>query len=194
MLREFRHQKSVYVARFGPGARRLFTGSGDRIGRLWDADSGQPVGEPMPHPGGVWYGEFSADGKVLLTGDDTGHARIWDAATGLPLNGWIKHGTSLRRARLSPDARFALAASVDDGVRVWRPLLAPGPAPAWLPDLAEAVAGSRQLDQRTLEPVPPGRLAELRARVVADRETDFYSRWARWFFVERRQTEPPAFP
>lgn len=192
-LREFRHQKPVHIARFAPGGRHIFTGGSDHFGRIWDAGSGQPVGEPMQHPGGVWYAEFSGDGKVLLTGDDTGHARVWDAATGLPLNGWVKHGSSLRRARITSDARLALAVSVDDGVRLWRPLLAPGPAPAWLPELAEAVAGARQLDSRTVDTVPPEHLAVLRARLVSSRDTDFYSRWARWFFVERMRPDPPPF-
>lgn len=194
LIRELRHQKPVYSVRFGPGARQLVTGSGDHTARLWEVASGSPVGEAMEHPGGVWYGEFSGDGAWLLTGDDTGRARIWDARSGLPLNGWIQHGSSLRQARLTSDAGQALVASVDDGVRWWRPLIAPAPAPTWLPDLAEAIAGARWSEAGTLVPIPPQRLSELRSIRSANRGGDFYGRWGRWFFRERMQPDPPAFP
>ena len=185
--------KPVYAARFGPGARQVLTGGADHTARLWNAVDGRPVGEPMLHPSAVWFGEFSSDGRFVLTGDDTGHARIWDARTGLPVNGWVKHGSGLKRLRLDPDGKQVLMASVDQGVRLWRPLLAPGPAPAWLPDLAEAVAGLRQLDHHTLEPIPPGTLAAVRSRLTSAPPADFYSRWANWFLVERMQPDPPAF-
>ncbi|MCC7373744.1 MAG: protein kinase [Verrucomicrobiales bacterium] len=194
LVHELRHQKPVYSARFGPGTRHVFTGSGDHTARIWEVATGRPVGESMEHPGGVWYGEFSADGARLLTGDDTGHARLWDARSGLPLNGWIQHGSSLRRARLSSDASHALVASVDDGVRLWRPLIIPGPAPDWLPELAEAIAGARRSDEGTLVPIPSQSLSELRARLVADRTGGFYDRWARWLFVDRMRPDPPSFP
>jgi WD40 repeat protein len=192
VLREFRHQKPVYHARFAPGERRILTGGADDAARLWSLEDGRPVGEPMPHPGAVWYGEFSQDGKLVLTGDDTGHARVWDASTGLPLNGWVTLGSDLKRLHLSPDGQLVLGASVDSA-KLWRPLIASGPAPAWLPDLAEAVAGLRQLDDRALEPVAPGRLAELHGRLISHPGTDFYSRWARWFLVDRMQPDPPGF-
>ncbi len=204
LIAELRHSKPVYQARFGPGARQVITGSGDHTARIWDVATRQPLGEPMEHPGGVWYGEFSADGEQVLTGDDTGHARFWNARSGLPLNGWIRHGSSLRRARLTPDARPAPVASVDDGVRLSRPLLAPGPAPSWLPELAEAIARVRQSGPRTFDPVPTRQLAELRARLIdgsgagaaarAGAGEDFYSRWAYWFLVERMRPDPSAFP
>ena len=193
LVRQFRHEKAVYVAAFRPGTRHLFTGSADRSARLWDRDTGHPVGEPMGHPGGVWYASFSRDGSRLLTGDDAGYARLWAADTGLPLNGWVRQGTSLKRARLSGDARFAVISSVDQGLKIWRPLLTTGAAPAWLPDLAEAVAGRRLTVDGTIEPVPPQRLPELRQNLAGTPGEDSHSRWARWFFTERMQPKPPEF-
>jgi WD40 repeat protein len=192
VLREFRHEKAVYSACFGPDARQILTGGADHTARLWNMADAQPTGEPMPHPGGVWHVEFSNDGKLVLTADDEGNARIWDAQTGLPLNGWVKRGSAINRARFG-DGHQALIASLDEGVRLWQPLIAPGPAPAWLPDLAEAVAGLRQLDSRILEPVPPARLAQLRSKLISSGGTDLYSRWVRWFLVERMNLNPPPF-
>src|SRR5262245_14779521 len=108
----------------------------------------------MLHPGSVWFGEFSADGRVILTGDDAGNARLWDATSGLPLSEWVKNGPSLKRAHLSPDGKWALSAAETGTVRVWSVLLGGRTAPAWLPELAESLAGRRLRDDATLEHVP----------------------------------------
>ena len=147
----------------------------------------------MQHPGSVWHAEFSAAGDVILTGDDTGNARLWDGATGLPLSGWVKNGPSLKRAHLSPDGRWALSAAETGTVRVWPVLYASLPAPPWLPELAEALAGRRLRDNDILEPVPPERLVTLNKSVGGGTTDDFYVRWARWFFKERMNDKPLAF-
>ncbi len=193
LVREFRHDHQVYNAAFSPDGRRILTGDSSRRAFIWDAETGQRLFELMPHPGGVWYGEFSADGRVLLTGDDAGNARVWEAASGLPLSGWVRNGDSLKRAHLSPDGRWALSAAKNGTVRVWPVLLAPSPAPAWLPELAEAVAGHQLRQDGTLEPVASDRLAALNASLAASTGDDFYARWARWFFVERMKDKAAAF-
>jgi len=58
--------------------------------RLWDARTGQPLGEAMTHQGLVHYAEFSPDGARVVTAswdwnENRGAVRLWDvypAATG----------------------------------------------------------------------------------------------------------------
>ena len=61
---------------------RSLTGGQDKTARLWDAATGEPIGQPMAHQGGVSAVAFSPDGKTVLTGSGDGTARLWDAATG----------------------------------------------------------------------------------------------------------------
>jgi len=42
--------------------------------------------------------------------------------------------------------------------------------------------------------VPPHRFHHLREALLATRGHDFYARWARWFFIERLQEDPPDPP
>jgi WD40 repeat protein len=56
------------------------TGSWDKTARLWDAETGRPLGEPFRHRGVVRSVAFSPDGKTILTLDEGG-ARLWDATT-----------------------------------------------------------------------------------------------------------------
>lgn len=193
LVREFRHDQEVLTAAFSPDGQRILTGDGSRRAFMWDATIGQPLFELMPHPGSVWYGEFSADGRLILTGDDAGNARLWDATSGLPLSEWVKNGSSLKRAHLSSDGKWALSAAETGTVRVWPVLYAALPAPAWLPELAEALAGRRLRDDGTLEQVPVERCLTLTKSLAANTDDDFYGRWARWFLVERLKDKPAAF-
>ena len=111
--------------------------------------------------------------------DDAGNARLWDATSGPPLSGWVKNGPSLKRAHLSPDGKWALSAAETGTVRVWPVLHAALPAPVWLPELAEALAGRRLREDGTLEQVPAERWLALNKSLAASTADDFYSRWAR---------------
>jgi WD40 repeat protein len=50
--------------------------------RLWDAATGQPVGEPLPHGGYVRALALSPDGtRLVAMGDNMDGLRVWDIAT-----------------------------------------------------------------------------------------------------------------
>ena len=78
-------------------------------------------------------------------------------------------------------------------VRLWPVVLATVPAPAWLPDLAEALAGHRLRDDGSPEPVLAERLQALSSSLGSLPADDFYARWSQWFFVQRMQPHPPEF-
>ena len=68
-----------------PTARPSSPGGDDRTARLWDAATGQPIGQPMRHEARSGAVAFSPDGKTVLTGCTDRTARLWDAATGQPV-------------------------------------------------------------------------------------------------------------
>jgi hypothetical protein len=133
----------------------------------------------------LWFCEFSSDGA--------GNARLWEASSGLPLSGWVRNGVSLMRAHISPDGRMVLTTASSGTVRLWPVLRPPLPAPSWLPDLAEALAGHRLRDDGAPELVPPERWEKLEASLSSLEGEDFYARWARGFFVERLKEHPGLF-
>ena len=55
---------------FSPDGKRIVSGSCDNTVRLWDADSGKPIGEPMKgHTNRVYSVAFSPDGKPHRVGE-----------------------------------------------------------------------------------------------------------------------------
>jgi WD40 repeat protein len=225
------HKGIVWTATYSPDYRRIVTASADRTARIWDAASGQPLGQPMLHTKDVWSAAFSPDGRYVVTASEDGTGRVWDGMTGDPVSPPLRHrqGAAVFQACFSPDSSLVLTASGDgtarlwdalsgqpvsepmhhagvvdrvcfapDGrrvvtgshdqtIRFWEIVRAPRPVAPWLADLAEDLAGRSFNAQGKLETRPPGELQKLKERLTSGPGTDYYSRWAKWFFVDRFQ-------
>ena len=79
-----------------------------------------------------------------------------------------------------------LTASADKTAQIWD-ILPPNNAvpPAWLPDLAEAVAGLTISDSSAYVPIDPAKFFKLKARLAQAPGDDFWSKVGRWFFADR---------
>ena len=56
--------------------------------------------------------------------------------------------------------------------------------PDWLPDLAEAVAGQHIDEQEVSEVLSVEALYRLRQTLATSTASDYYARWAKWFFAD----------
>lgn len=191
-----RHLAEIRSAAFSPDGRWIVTASEDRTARVWDAETGQPVSDPLVHAARVVAAEFSADGRRVLTASHDGTARLWDVSTALPVSAPFRHGERVSSAHFSPGGTRILTASFDRTARIWEVVRAEPPAPAWLPDLAEAIAGERMDTHGGWEGVSVGRCFALRRRLNELPESDPYAGWARWFCADRasRPVAPSASP
>jgi len=92
------HENPVRSAAFSPDGQRIVTASEDKPARIWDAESGKAIGEPLKgHDGAVNGAVFSPDGKRIVTASDDKTARIWDVASGKPIGEPLKgHGCGKR--------------------------------------------------------------------------------------------------
>jgi len=186
-------EQSILGAVFSPDGNRFATCDTKGVCRVWDAATGRPVSQSMRHSALVWSIQFSADGQRVITGSDDGSARVWDARSGYALMEPFLHQGPLLRAELVPDGSFLSTLSADGTLRLWPQYSPPVPAPDWFLSLAEAIAVRRLTDADEWERVPPETFQEVKETLLHSTRTDFYTRWARWFLIERLQPHPPGF-
>jgi WD40 repeat protein len=111
------HTNTVNGVAFSRDGRTIATGSDDRTVRLWDAETLQPLGQPLiGHQNAVGPVAFSPDGKRVISGAMDNTVRVWDTITGRPLTG---HHDPVTRVAFSPDGHRIASASADKTVRVW---------------------------------------------------------------------------
>src|SRR5262249_59168339 len=107
-------------AAFSPDGRYVVTVGRDRVARVWDAATGQPVTPPLRHDSDVLYAAFTPGGHHLVTAEERGPARVWDLTPSrLPL------ADLLRLARLTSGRHIdATGASVPRALdpEEWREL------------------------------------------------------------------------
>ena len=80
------HEEWVSAVAFSPDGLRIVSGSNDHTIRLWNAETGQPIGEPLRgHNSLVNAVAFFPDGSRIVSGSGDYTIRLWDAETGQPM-------------------------------------------------------------------------------------------------------------
>ena len=188
------HDSDINTAHFSRDGRLVITTSMDWTARVWDAANGRPVSDMMRHLGPVRVAAFSPDGSRVATGADDGTVRLWDTATGLALNDGFHHSSAISSISFSPGGDSLLVAPKDGDLTLYELLSPAFPAPKWLADLAEAVAGQRLDASGKLENTSPRKFNQLRESLGHSRQMEFYARWASWFLMDadKRTISPQA--
>jgi len=117
------HTDIVTSVAFSPDGRRIVSGSYDRSVRLWNAQTGQPIGQPLQgHTAIVSSVAFSPDGRRIVSGSYDRSVRLWNAQTGQPIGQPLQgHTAIVSSVAFSPDGRRIVSGSYDRSVRLWNP-------------------------------------------------------------------------
>jgi WD40 repeat protein len=109
------HTDGVESVAYSPDGQHIISGSYDNTIRIWDAETGAPVGDPLVgHTYGVRSVAYSPDGQHIISGSGHGTIRIWNAETGAPVGKpLVGHISGVRSVAHSPDGKNIISGSSD---------------------------------------------------------------------------------
>ena len=115
------HKDAVLSVAFSPNGQRIVSGSTDKTLRLWDTQTGKPVGQPLAgHGSTVWSVAFSPNGRCIVSGSSDKTLRLWDAQTGASIGQpLIGHDNKVFSVAFSPDGKRIVSGSNDKTLRLW---------------------------------------------------------------------------
>jgi WD40 repeat protein len=113
------HDGPLTDACFDRAGKQVATASADQTARLWNAQTGQPLTEPLQHLGVVLCVAFGPDGSRLATASADLSAEVWDTTTGRRRVPALRHYSAVIRVAFSPDGTRVLTGSDDNTARVW---------------------------------------------------------------------------
>ncbi|KAH8348361.1 hypothetical protein KR084_006708 [Drosophila pseudotakahashii] len=112
------HISCVSSVKFSPDGGHLVSGSGDRLLKLWDVESGSCLQTLPGHGMGINDVAWSAAGLLASCSDDR-TLRLWDPRTGLCSKTLEGHGAFVFACCFNPQSNLLASTSFDETVRLW---------------------------------------------------------------------------
>ncbi|KIM20243.1 hypothetical protein M408DRAFT_308850 [Serendipita vermifera MAFF 305830] len=115
------HDDWITSVAFSPDNRLVVSGSWDNTVRIWDAETGELVTQPLEgHKDCVNSVAFSPDGRRVVSGSDDKTIRIWNIETGeLIIEPFQGHESGISSVSFSPNGKRIVSGSWDKTVRIW---------------------------------------------------------------------------
>ncbi|CUA70939.1 Apoptotic protease-activating factor 1 [Rhizoctonia solani] len=115
------HEGPVFCVDISPDGSCIAAGGSDHTVRLWRADNGNPIGQPLKgHTGEVLAVKFSPDGAFILSGSTDRTVRVWDAKTGSSIGQPFEgHSNSVGAIIPTPNGTRIVSGSNDGTIRAW---------------------------------------------------------------------------
>jgi WD40 repeat protein len=104
-------------AALSPDGKTLATGT-NRV-RLWDAMTGQSLGELTDRPSFIDALVFSSDGKRLACSGGRNTVKLWDVEAQKELATLTGHSRAVFALAFAPDGKALASASVDHTIKLW---------------------------------------------------------------------------
>jgi WD40 repeat protein len=117
------HLSGVASLGYSPDGKRIVTGGGDRLVKVWNLDSEKKAlalaSELRGHTQPLSSVSYSPDGKYIASAGGDMVVRLWNASTLLELRALRGHTEWVASVAFSNDSKALISAGVDKTVRMW---------------------------------------------------------------------------
>ncbi|KEP47248.1 putative vegetative incompatibility protein HET-E-1, partial [Rhizoctonia solani 123E] len=115
------HDGPVFSVDLSPDGTCIATGGSDHTVRLWRADTGTLIGQPLQgHTSEVLAVKFSSNSTRIVSGSADRTVRIWEVSTGSPTGQSFEgHSNTVGAIMTMPDDTRIVSGSDDGTIRVW---------------------------------------------------------------------------
>ncbi|KAJ1300014.1 hypothetical protein OPQ81_011848 [Rhizoctonia solani] len=115
------HHGAILSADLSPDGTRIVTAGSDHKIRIWQADTGTPIGQAFKaHRGEVLAVKFSFGGSRIISGSVDGTIRVWDVHTGFAIGEPFEgHSGAVGTIVPIPGDTRIVSGSDDATIRVW---------------------------------------------------------------------------
>src|SRR5213075_2559920 len=137
------HQEPISTMAVSPTTNVIATGAGysDRTIKLWNAESGEAIGELTGNQAWVPGLVFSPDGALLASAGSDQTIRLWDTKSWAPVATLRGHEDEMYCVAFSPDGRRLISGDKDGSVRLWQVPVRKDP-PAKRPSAVSVLPGA----------------------------------------------------
>lgn len=114
------HERSVNSVTFSADGKKIISGSSDHTIRIWNAQTGAAVGEPLRgHSERVTDVAISQDGKWIASAANDYTVRTWSMSTFSENHVFKGHSDWVTCVAFSPNGDYLISGSLDSTIRFW---------------------------------------------------------------------------
>ncbi|CAE6476566.1 unnamed protein product [Rhizoctonia solani] len=113
------HPSVIHAVTISADGTRIVTGTADYTVRMWDAQHGNPIGDPyVGHSGHALCVAITPDSARIVSGSSDKTMKLWDTSTQTTLHSY-QHSSTIRCIAFSPDGALIIFGSDDHKAYVW---------------------------------------------------------------------------
>ncbi|KAJ2356963.1 U3 small nucleolar RNA-associated protein [Coemansia sp. RSA 2618] len=113
------HDKDINSIRIAPGNRIFVTGSQDKTAKVWDTDTGKPLGTLQGHRRGVWNIAISPTDRVIATASSDRMIKLWSLSDFACLKTFEGHTNSVLCVEFVAGGQQLISTGSDGLIKLW---------------------------------------------------------------------------
>lgn len=113
------HEKEINAMAISPNDAFFATASFDKLGKVWDVESGETVGVLRGHKRGLWDISFCQYDRLIATASGDKTAKVWLLADYTCTKTLEGHTNAVQRSRFINKNRQLVTTGADGLVKVW---------------------------------------------------------------------------